>query len=89
MLRDCAVFSVANQDTLGIFVELGRTVIKGTTVAHLHKTREAKVRINMVKAIITDLPLDDKLVRMSKGRSFILFVGGGMHMVSIGPNSWL
>jgi hypothetical protein len=37
-------------------------MIKGTTVAHLNKTQEAKVRISMVMEIIKNLFLEDKLV---------------------------
>jgi hypothetical protein len=58
MLRDCGMFSVVNRDTLSNFVELDKIVIKGTMVAHLHKTRESKVRISTVMAIIKDRLLD-------------------------------
>jgi hypothetical protein len=61
-------------DTLGNFVEQGRTVTKETMVAHLNKTQEAKGKISMVKAIIRDPLLKDKLVRMWKERRFIFFV---------------
>jgi hypothetical protein len=84
MLRDCGVFDGANLDILGSFVELGKTVIKGTTVANLHKIQEAKVKISMVKAIIRGLSLENKVVRMWKEMSFIIFTGNGMHKVSVG-----
>jgi hypothetical protein len=76
---------VANLDTLGSFVEQGKTVTKETTVADLNKTQEAKGKISMVKAIIRDLLLEDKLVRMWKEESFILFVGDGMYRTHVGP----
>lgn len=84
MLRGCGVYNVANLDIPDSFVELDRTVIKGTTVAHLHKIREAKVRINMVRAIIGDLLLEDKVVKMWREGSFTLFVEDGMHRVNVG-----
>jgi hypothetical protein len=81
----CGVYSVDNPDTLDSFVELDRTVIKGTMMAHLHRTQKSKVIISMVRAIIEDLPLKCKVVKMWKERSSILFVGDDMHNVSVGP----
>ena len=38
----------------------------------------------MVMVIIRDLLLDDRLVRMWREKSSILFVEGGMHRVNVG-----
>jgi len=76
---------VDNLDTLGSFVELGRTVIKGIMMAHLHKIQESKVIISMVRAIIEDLPLECKVVKMWKEMNSILFVEDDMHKVNVGP----
>jgi hypothetical protein len=85
MLHDCGVISVANLDILGNFVELGIIIIKRTIVAHLHKTRESKIRINMVRVITGDLPLEGKAVIMWREMRSIPFIEDGMHKVSVGP----
>jgi hypothetical protein len=54
-------------------------------VVHLYKIREAKVTISVVRAIIRDLPQKDKMVKIWRKKIFIIFVGDGMHMVSVGP----
>ena len=75
---------MANLDILYNFVELGRTVTKGSMVAHLNKTNNLKDKISMVRLIIWDIFLKEELVIMLRRKSFITFVGGGMHRVSVG-----
>ena len=83
MLQDCGASSVANQDTLGNFAELG-TMTKGTMVVNLNKTNELQGRISMVRVITGDLFLKDNLVRMLREKNFVVFVGDDMHKVNVG-----
>ena len=85
MIRDCGTFSVANLAIFVRFVGVDKTRIKEWTVVHLKKSREVKGRFSMDRVTIGDLLLEDKLVRMWRGRSSILFVGGSMHKVNVGP----
>ena len=53
-------------------------------MAHLHKTKEVRDKISMIKVIIRDTLLEDMLVRTWREKYFIFFVGGGMHRVNVG-----
>ena len=75
------MFSVANLDILGSFVELGRIMNKETMVAYLHKTKEFSIN----RVTIGCLLLEDKLVKMWREKSSIIFVVSDMHMVNVGP----
>ena len=66
--------NVANRDTLS-----------GAKSQSKDDPRAVRDKISMVRVVIGDLLLEDMLVRMWRGKSFIIFVGGGMHRVSVGP----
>ena len=61
------------------FVKVDKTVIKGETVVHLHKTKEVKDNLNMDKVTIRDHLLEVKMVKTWKKGSSIHFAEDNMH----------